>query len=477
MADDNKNTSKPGTKPGDVFKHFWGEMTKPPKWMKDASKPSSGKGKDDGKKNEAGASTPKKRQPPSWWSWSTSDGVPQKRTPSKKTSRIESAPEPAPAPAPSTSKSNAPNKAKSKSKSSPRTPVGHGKSDLGRDHDDSLSTVHSIIRRHGFSPAVLKAYGLTATKCEPFGPVLRLRTPKGLIALKKTELTPKQVQFLHQSFLYLEERKFTRFAPFLLSTEGLPYVQVGGDMYYATQWVRGQEVDFRSRPQLALTARTLAEFHEASRGFEPKGYAPAMLFDLADRFQDRRDELVLWKKRAKVKSRPDLLDQKFLALVDPYIKQCDEALSILKRPAVRAHLLHEEDDPPLCHLDLTPYNMVYTTNGQICLIDLDFAAFGPRTLDLAHLVRRALQRAEWEEDVMRHVLVNYNAVRLLTVQEYVMLYALLVFPHRFWRISYQHYEIGHDPHHLGYYELAEAEEEQRQAFLKNFGQQVERMRR
>nr|WP_236587806.1 CotS family spore coat protein [Tumebacillus amylolyticus] len=334
-----------------------------------------------------------------------------------------------------------------------------------------------MIRRHGFSPAALKAYGITATKCEPFGPVLRLRTSKGLIALKKTELTPKQVQFLHQSFQYLDERKFTRYAPFLLSTEGLPYVQVGGETYYATQWVRGQEVDFRSRQQLALTSRTLAEFHEASRGFEPKGYSPAMIFDLVDRFQDRRDELVSWKNRARAKSRPDDVDKKYLSMVDVYIKQCDESLAIMKRPGVRAHLLHEEDDPPLCHLDLTPYNMVYTTSGQICLIDLDFCTFGPRTLDLAHLVRRALQRADWEEDVLRHCLVNYNSVRLLTVQEYVLLYGLLMFPHRFWRIAYQHYDIGHDPHHMGYFELAEAEEEKRQAFLKTFGQQVERMRR
>jgi CotS family spore coat protein len=463
-------------KSNDVFKNLWAELTKPPKWMKEGKKTTSSdaKKKDDGKKDEAGASSaPKKRQPPSWWSWSTSDGVPAKQAPKdskKKRNSNKSA-------APSKSARNTPT-AKPKSKPAHLPPLAQGKSDLGsRDHEDSLGTIHSMIRRHGFSPAALKAYGITATKVEPFGPVLRLRTSKGLIALKKTDLSPKQVQFLQEAFQHLENRKFTRYAPFLLSADGLPYVQVGGETYYATQWVRGQEVDFRSRPQLALTARTLAEFHEASRGFEPKGYRPAMIFDLVDRFQDRRDEFLTWKKRAKAKSRPDEVDKKFLHMVDTYIAQSDQALTILKRPNVRAHLLYEEDDPPLCHLDLTPYNMVYTTTGQVCLIDLDFCTYGPRTLDLAHLARRALQRADWEEDVMRHALVNYNAVRLLTVPEYVLLHGLLVFPHRFWRISYQHYEIGHDPHHMGYYELAEAEEEKRQAFLKKFGQQVDRMRR
>lgn len=491
---DNRNTPK--TNGSDLFKHLWEELKKPPKWMKDGKKPGSAASakQEDGKKTEAGAShTPKSRQPPSWWSWSTSDGIPHKPKP-KERKKKKKAGHPAPNNLDS-SRTYTRDKATTVKRSAPLrspqaqypfekptdkrlVPLAQSKSDMSSpEQEDSLNEIHTVIRRHGFAPAALKAYGLTATKAEPFGPVLRLRTSKGMIALKKSELTPKQIQFLHEAFQYLEERKFTRFAPFILSTNGLPYVQVGGDTYYATQWVRGQEVDFRSRPQLALTARTLAEFHEASRGFEPTGYRPAMIFDLVDRFQDRRDELVAWKKRAKAKSRPDHVDKKFLALVDQYLAQSDQALAIMKQPAVRSHLLFEEDDPPLCHLDLTPYNMVYTTTGHICLIDLDFCTFGPRVLDFAHLARRALQRSEWEEDVLRHALVNYNSVRLFNVAEYVLLNGLLVFPHRFWRISYQHYELGHDPHHMGYFELAEAEEENRQKLLQKFGQQVDRMRR
>jgi CotS family spore coat protein len=316
---------------------------------------------------------------------------------------------------------------------------------------------------------------LTVSKAEPFGPVMRIRTNEGLLALKKTDLTPKHVQFLHAAINHLGQHKFQRCAPFLLTKNGHPYAQIGGETYYATRWIRGQEVDFRTMAQLGLTARTIAEFHEASRGFEPDGYRPAMLFDIHDRFADRRKEFLLWKKRAQNKSRPDAVDKMFLKQVDHYLKQADDALTIFKRSEVRAHLLYEEDDPPLCHLDLTPYNMVYTTNNQVVLIDFDFCTYAPRTLDLAHLMRRALQRQEWNEHVANHCLVNYNAVRLLARSEYLLLLGLLLFPHRFWRVAYQHYEIGHDPHHLGYFQLCEAEEEQRQAFLTRFARQVERM--
>lgn len=492
MAENNNRSSGGGQHgAGKFFNELWKELTKPPGWMKKppgggggGNKGGTGGGQAGGKKDEAGAShvKPGKRQPPSWWSWSQSDGVPAKKTKARKRKGkygVKGAGPGKEAPSGGGADSGVPSGSKGHSSkqgygSRPKLPL-YSKDDLGSAQPMSPNSVAAQIRRHGFAPAVLKSFGLTATKVEPFGPVLRLRTNKGLVALKKTDLDGRQIEFLNGAFAHLEERDFTRFAPFLLAADGKPYAMNGGDRYYATRWIRGQEADFRSMGQLAQASRTLADFHEASRGYAPNGYAPPDLFDMVERFRDRREELVEWKSRAKLKSRPDDVDQIFLKHVDGYVRQADEALGMLREPEVRAHLVYEEEDPVLCHLDLTPYNMVYTATGQIVLIDLDFCTYGPRVLDVAHLLRRGLQRQEWEENVARHVLVNYNARRMMTRAEYSMMHGLLLFPHRFWRVAYQHYEVGHDPHHMGYFQLCEAEEESRQAFLRQFGKQVGRM--
>lgn len=456
---DNKNS--------DWLKQLFNEVMRPPKWMKEPKRPGGGGAKKpngDGKKAEADVSiTPKKRQSPAWWSWSQSDGVPKARR-RKRERQTHRSPQ-------QIRKSKPAVKKERLSNSQGRL----SQSDLGSALPGSASGLQAQIRRHGFSPSVCKSYGITPTKVEPFGPVLRLRTQQGLVALKKSYLPPAHIAFLHQAFLHLEQKKFTRFSPFLLTPDGKPYATIGGDTYYATRWIRGQEVDFRSMPQLALTARTLADFHVASRGFEPNGYAPPPIFDMVDRFKDRRDELAEWKRRAAIKSRPDEIDNIYLKHADHYIKQADQALATLRRPQVRSQLLFEEDDPSLLHLDLTPYNMIYTPNNQVALIDLDFAAFGPRTLDLAHLMRRGLQRQDWDEATARHVLVNYNAAAPLQPAEYQILSGLLRFPHRFWRIGYQHYDVGHDPNHLGYFQLAESEEQRRLAFLEKFEKQISRV--
>ncbi|MGZ4133537.1 MAG: CotS family spore coat protein [Tumebacillaceae bacterium] len=465
---------------GDFMKKLWQEMTKPPHWAKDSVKNGNNKSdhnkKDDGKKAEADVSkSPKKRQPPSWWSWSTSDGVPIKRKP-KTSAKAKKRTRPSAGTASGAAVKKALDGKQPTKQTNTAKPPHTSTSDLGSQQADSQTKIQAQFRSHGYSTGVLRPFGLTVTKAEPFGPVMRIRTNEGLLALKKTDLTPNHVRFLHSAITHLGQNKFSKCAPFLLTKNDHPYVQVGGETYYATRWIRGQEVDLRSMTQLGQSARTIAEFHEASRGFEPTGYRPPMLFDMTERFTDRRKELLVWKKRAHAKSRPDQVDKMYLKHVDLYLKQADEALLVLRRPEVRAHLLYEEDDPPLIHLDLTPYNMVYTQTNQVVLIDFDFCTYGPRTLDLAHLMRRALQRQEWSEHVANHCLVNYNAVRLLARAEYLMLLGLLLFPHRFWRIAYQHYEVGHDPHHLGYFQLCEAEEEQRQAFLTRFARRVERMR-
>lgn len=466
---DNKGGNNNKPKVGGFMNELWKELTKPPRWAHVQKPGSINEKKEDGKKEEADASKkPRKRQPPSWWSWSQSDGVPRRKHRQRRPSRPD-----AHRATGSRARTKAAGSRKPTRKSSP-VPISKSRGDVGSKAPEALSQIHSQIRRHGFAPNVLKQYGLTATKVEPFGPVLRLRTNQGLIALKKTHLSPKHIQFLNGAFHHLEGNRFTKFAPFLLTADGQPYGMVGGETYYATRWLRGQEVDFRSFPQLALASRTLAEFHEASRGYAPS-QRPSAIFDMVDRFADRREELLEWKQRAKQKRRPDGVDEFFLQHVDLYLGQCDRALAMLRRPEIRAHLLFEEEDPCLCHLDLTPYNMVFTHNRQVALIDLDFCTYGPRTLDLAHLMRRALQRQEWNEDVAWHCLVNYNALRMLNRAEYRIVLGLLTFPHRFWRIAYEHYDIGHDPHHLGYFQLCEAEEAKRQAFLARFARQIDRM--
>jgi CotS family spore coat protein len=470
VADQKGNDPNKG---GGFFHELWKELTKPPKWAKVPPKPDSGQKKDDGKKHEADASQKsRKRQPPSWWSWSQSDGVPRRRHRERQSRTVRSQSRAIGSVRSVASEKLRRTRSKRPPKSAP-LPISKSRADAGSQFP-AAAEVQAAIRRHGFAPAILKQYGLTASKVEPFGPVLRLRTNQGLIALKKTHLAPKNILFLHGAFQHLEEKRFTKFAPFLLTTDGRPYGIVGGDTYYITRWLRGQEVDFRSSPQLALAARTLAEFHEASRGYEPE-HRPAAIFDMVDRFADRRDELLEWKKRVQKKRRPDGVDQFFLQHVDLYVSQCAQALTLLKKPEIRAHLLYEEEDPCLCHLDLTPYNMVFTQNNQVALIDLDFCTYGPRTLDLAHLMRRALQRQEWDQDAAWHCLVNYNSLRMLTRPEYRILQGLLIFPHRFWRIAYEHYDVGHDPNHLGYFQLCEAEESKRQAFLTTFGRQIDRM--
>lgn len=462
---DNKGGNKP--KAGGFMNELWKELTKPPKWA-NVQKPSGTDKKDDGK-DEAGASQkPRKRQPPSWWSWSQSDGVPRRKHRERHYSRKETG-----RAAVSRARNKAAGSRKPTRKNSP-APISKSRGDVGSKVPEALSQIHSQIRRHGFAPNVLKQYGLTTTKVEPFGPVLRLRTNQGLVALKKTHLSPKHIKFLNRAFQHLEGKQFTKFAPFLLTTDGQPYGLVGGDTYYITRWLRGQEVDFRSLPQLAMASSTLAEFHEASRGYEPSQRPPA-IFDMVDRFADRREELVEWKLRAKQKRRPDGVDEYFLKYVDLYIGQCDRSLAMLRRSEIRAHLLNEEEDPCLCHLDLTPYNMVFTQNQQVALIDLDFCTYGPRTLDLAHMMRRALQRQDWNEDTAWHCLINYNALRMLNRAEYRIVLGLLTFPHRFWRIAYEHYDIAHDPNHLGYFQLCEAEESKRQEFLTRFARRIDRM--
>src|SRR5690606_15630778 len=58
------------------------------------------------------------------------------------------------------------------------------------------------------------------------------------------------------------------------------------------------------------------------------------------------------------------------------------------------------DDPVICHNDVCPENVVYRDGAAVVLLDLEFAAPGRRTHDLASLARMCVP-VETDQDAAR----------------------------------------------------------------------------
>lgn len=302
-------------------------------------------------------------------------------------------------------------------------------------------------------------------------------------ALKETSLPLARLRFMADALDEVYRLGFTHVARIIRRRSGDPYLQDAGHIYILSEWLSGNRAQFGSTRQVGAAARATARLHDVSRRFTPKAEEPPCAFAVFDHLIARKQDLLHIQNQLEQGAELDEFDLLAMRQLAKANQQATDALALLKLPETEQDLLLAVQDPGLCHLDITRRNVIMHPNGFAQLIDFDRMAFGPRTLDLAHLIRRAMQaHGTWTSEVAIAPLLAYNRVRPLTQGEYLLLEALLVFPHRLWRQLRTHYDDATESEAQARksVELLRdtlALEEERERFLVTFARQVTRRER
>jgi len=322
--------------------------------------------------------------------------------------------------------------------------------------------------------AWLDVYPFTVVDQEVQGRITKLRTNEGLYALKRTSMPPKRIEFLADAISYSHGRGFRQYAPIIKTASGELYAYDDERrLHYVTEWMKGRSIDFQSLSDIGQSARTLARFHETTRGLSRSKYHPPSAFDVYEPLKERSQQLAGFLRTAQEHGSRDDTDALFVKKAPVFDRQASLALSILRNNRCKEQLRKEEQRPGLCHLDVTAHHLIRTNDQSVTLVHLDSVTFAPRVLDLAHLIRRGMQAQNWRPEVALVALVQYNTVRVLADGEYTLLEALLTFPQRLWHLGHMRYQLGKTGNKELFEQLFD-QEEVRQSFLKSFSRQVTR---
>lgn len=443
------------------LKHLWKELTSPPAFLAGKTGHSSGHAKapsppPPGKK--AGWVKPAP-QPPvhphdaesPWEDGESAGPEPSAERPASKTRPRPGRPPSPPVPKPKTATSGprpntrppAPSAAEGSPKPhpSPAAPPPQAEPAVS-----AAWTVRSNMRAWGYDPEVLGAYPYVFTRISRHGRALRLQSARATVALKRTSFSPLHLEALHDVLRFAASRGAA--VPHWIMprhaggsrTSRTPFVRGSDGLYYAVQWLEGGPVDLGSAADMARAAESLSRFHHLTRLWSSGSDTGARRGDLPDaydifeRLSRRTEELEKILQKSENGRSPGEVDRFYAEHAPAFIAQAHEALDWLLSPDCQKRLDQEREAPTVCHMDLTPGNLVRKDN-RVYLIDFDYLARAPRTLDLAHMLRRGLQTAGWSPQLGLTGLLHYNTACTLTRAEYVLLRAFLTFPHRWWRAA------------------------------------------
>ena len=286
-----------------------------------------------------------------------------------------------------------------------------------------------------------RQFDIKIESLKPNKGVYLLKTNKGMKCLKKISFGTQKLLFVYGAKEHLISNGFDRVDRYCLSIDGNPYALVNEDIYTLSEWIEGRECDFRNEEELKEAARNLANLHLISKGYEPPENSK-LKTDLG-RWPHMMDKRVKSFDKMKVMSRKKTgkvdFDFNYLKHVQYFYDLGKRAMNVIKDSEYLELCRVTEEEKAFCHHDYTYHNIVVDENNKMNVIDFDYCKREVRSYDVSSFMIKVLKRVDWNIEYAKTIINAYNEVSPLKEEEYRVIFAFLLFPQRFWRLSNRFY--------------------------------------
>lgn len=286
-----------------------------------------------------------------------------------------------------------------------------------------------------------RQFDLKIESIKPNRGVYYLKTNKGNKCLKKIDYGIQKLLFVYSAKEHLISKGFTKVDRYCLNTEGNPYALVNEDIYTLSEWIEGRECNFHDDEDLVNASQTLAVLYEKSKEYEPPensklktdlGRWPHLMEKRVRSFEKMRD-------MARKKSNKAQFDLNYIKNYD-FFKQIGlKAIKILNTSEYMNLCKKTEEEKAFCHHDYTYHNIIIDNENKVNIIDFDYCKREIRVYDLSNYLMKVLKRCNWDIKYAKLIIDAYNKISPLQECEYRVLFAFLLFPQRFWRLSNRFY--------------------------------------
>jgi len=296
-------------------------------------------------------------------------------------------------------------------------------------------------------------------------------TDQGTMLLKEFRGSKERAAFLYDILGFLAENGFAA-ETIVVAKDGEVLVKDEPDntCYLLKNWYLGRECDVRSRDDIMVAIKRLAQFHSLAKSYrkEIPDFLKADQDSLLTEYERHNRELNKVKNYIRNKNKKNRFELLFMNVYESYREQANEVTERLKQQALHLETGVAEQMRGLCHGDYNQHN-VLLSQGEWVILNFEQMTYDIMVQDLANFVRKILEKYNWNTGLGIEMITEYTNVRKLLPEESEQLYLRLAYPKKFWKIA-NHYSSsrkswisGRDIEKL---EKIIAQEPQRKQFLK-----------
>ena len=288
---------------------------------------------------------------------------------------------------------------------------------------------------------VMYKYNIQLVNAEKIRSVYKIITDKGNFCLKRMKHGKNKAinGFILTEQLVLNE--FSNTAKYFKTIEGSFYVRYKSNIFYLTEWIEGDKCDLTNIDEAVNCTKLLAQFHNISNKIDHnKIHLRNNLKNWPKIFSNNLNNLEKFKRIINSKRIKNDFDQLFLDGIDNFYNRGLAAINMLNKSEYYKLSKVANDEKTICHNSF--YNQsIIKKEGEYFIIELDSIMIDLQISDLGKLIRRLMFKKAygWNFDFAKILIEAYNSINKLKKEDLAIMFALIIFPQKFWKIGQRRY--------------------------------------
>lgn len=243
-----------------------------------------------------------------------------------------------------------------------------------------------------------------------------------------------------------------------------------GCLYVMKNWFWGEECNLKELSQIEAASANLARLHcvLSEVNFSKEQLEHNISPDLMESFDKRNRELKRVKSYIREKRQKNEFELAYLNYYDTFYEQGLEALKRLANSSYDTLLEESVKKRCVCHGNYTYHNIIMMKNkteaitktyvppgwinkqplsvaelndgsSLIATTNFEKSYIGLQISDLYQFVRKVMEKNDWDILYGSNIIEAYDRVKPISKAELNVLYLLLLYPEKFWKITNFYY--------------------------------------
>lgn len=305
----------------------------------------------------------------------------------------------------------------------------------GLENEESIAL--SVIKDYRITPIVI-----TMIQGGTIKTVWKVKAENGVFCLKRLKQPYEKASFSVNAQIHIKQSG-GNVPGIIFNKSDQPITQYNGQLFVLYEWVEGADLNFSNSSDLKASIQGLASFHTYSKGYDPDEASriSTKLGKWPEQYASMLEKLACWEAEAKVKASQQNYAA-YLKYTPSIIKIGKMALDTLKASKYDTLTCIGSDSIVLCHQDYGKGNAILTEKG-VCVLDLDGVTFDLPARDLRKIIgKNAENKYQWQPETIKEICGWYEEINPLGNDVREILYMDLLFPHWYYGLVKNLFQVG-----------------------------------